>query len=265
MSRFRPRLRRPSAPLIIALTALVAALAVPAYGDRVARIAAKFTKADGRRIVKALPSNGLTGKKIRESTLGRVPRATQADAASRAGRALQADNAAKADLATKAGDADKLDGKDSTDFVTTNLLRRVRVTMSFGEDVALIANGPVSLRAQCDNTSGPNAFVRVYARTTEANAFLLRAAAVTPVLSGGSTPDKFLQPATTIADSVLWSAEQPVGDTSPHVVQAEGGGSVAAASGPVIAADGEQVLLGLHAFGSGDCAVLARVALDTVG
>jgi hypothetical protein len=261
MSRFRPRFRRPSAPLIIALTALVAALAVPAYGDRVARIAAKFTKADGRRIVKVLPANGLTGKKIRESTLGRVPRATQADAASRAGRALQADNAATADLATKAGDADKLDGKDSTAFVTSNLLRRVRVTMSFGEDVALIANGPVSLRAQCDDTSGPNAFVRVYARTTEANAFVLGGPAP---LSGGSTPDKFLQPATTIAESVLWSAEQPVGDTSPHVVQGQGGGSVAAASGPVIAADGEQVLLGLNAFGSGDCTVLARVALDTV-
>jgi len=251
MSRFR----RPSAPLIIALTALVAALAVPAYGDRVARIAAKFTKADGRRIVKVLPSNGLTGKKIRESTLGRVPRATQADAAAKAGRALAADTA------DKAVDADKLDGKDSADFVTTNLLRRVRVTMSFGEDVPLIANGPVSLRAQCDNTSGPNALVRVYARTTEANAFVLRPAAP---LSGGSTPDKFLQPATTIADSVLWSTEQPVGDTSPHVVQGDGGGSVAAASGPVIAADGEQVLLGLHAFGSGDCTVLARVALDTV-
>jgi hypothetical protein len=241
------RLRRPSAPLIVALLALVVALCAPAYA------AIRFTKSDGRRIVKVLPANGLTGKKIRESTLSRVPRATQADAARTAGRALNADSAAKA------LDADKLDGRDSTGFVTSNLVQRVSAKLAFGEDVQLVANGPVSLRAQCVQNEGGNSMLRVYARTTEANGYVQGHADK----HGGPTPADFLQPATPIAESVLWSTEHVVGDTTPWVFNDPGKGFVAARSGPVIAGDGNQVILGLHAFTGGDCTVLARVALDT--
>jgi hypothetical protein len=242
------RFRRPSVPTAIAITALVVALSVPAYA------ATRFTRSDGRRIVKVLPSNGLTGKHIRESRLARVPRATQADAARTAGRALNADNAAKA------ADADKLDGKDSRDFVTSNLLRRVTAKMSFGEDVELVANGPVSLRVQCGQNG--SSFVRVYARTTEADAFLLGGESAS--LDGGSTPADFLQPTTTITDTTLWSLSQAIGTTTPVVGRGAAGGTVVAKSGPVITGDGVEVVLGLHAFAGGDCAVLARVALDTV-
>jgi len=241
------RLRRPSAPMIVALLALVVALCAPAYA------AIRFTKSDGRRLVKVLPANGLTGKKIRESTLGRVPRATQADAARTAGRALNADSAAKA------LDADKLDGRDSTGFVTSNLLQRVSAKLAFGEDVQLVANGPVSLRAQCVQNEGGSSIVRVYARTTEADGYFLGHTDK----SGGATPADFLQPTTPIAESILWTSERPVGDTTPFVVNDLGKGFVAAKSGPVIAGDGNQVILGLHAFTGGDCTVLARVALDT--
>jgi hypothetical protein len=242
------RLRRPSAPMIVALVALVVALTAPAYA------AIRFTKADGRRIVKVLPSNSLTGKKIRESTLARVPRATQADAARTAGRALNAD------AADKALDADKLDGRDSTGFVSSNLVQRVSAKLAFGEDVQLVANGPVSLRAQCVQNEAGNSIVRVYARTTEADSYFQ---GHSDRGGGSSAADDFLQPTTGIADSVLWTAEQAVGETTPHVVNDPGKGFVAAKSGAVIAGDGNEAILGLHAFTGGDCAVLARVALDT--
>jgi hypothetical protein len=234
--------------MVVALLALIVALSAPAYA------AIRFTKADGRRIVKVLPSNGITGKKIRESTLTRVPRATQADAAGRAGRALNAD------VADKALDADKLDGRDSTGFVASNLVQRVSAKLAFGEDAQLIANGPVSLRAQCVENEGGDSLVRVYARTTEADGYLLDAP--TP-LAGGSAPADFLQPTTTIADSTVWELRQLTGKTTPLVGHGAGTGTVAAKSGAVIAGDGQQVLLGLRGFTGGDCSVLARVALDT--
>jgi hypothetical protein len=240
--------------MIVALVALVVALTAPAYA------AIRFTKADGRRIVKVLPSNSLTGKKIRESTLTRVPRATQADAARTAGRALNADSADKALAADKALDADKLDGRDSTGFVFSNLVQRVSAKLAFGEDVQLVANGPVSLRAQCVQNEGGNSVVRVYARTTEADSYFQ---GHSDRGGGSSAADDFLQPTTGIADSVLWTAAQAVGETTPHVINDPGKGFVAAKSGPVIAGDGNEAILGLHAFTGGDCAVLARVALDT--
>jgi hypothetical protein len=275
------RFRRPAVATTVGMTALVAAFAVPAYGDDVASMAAKLTKQDGKKIVKVLPKNSITGNQVKESTLGKVRRSAKADTATKAlsadtaakattadtaAKAAQADTAAKAttaDTAVKAAaadNADKLDGKDSTAFAAANLVTRVSAKLSFGEDRQLVANGPVSLHAQCIADEAGASVLRVYSKTTEANSFQDGS----NDFSGGSLPGDFLQPDTMPVDATVWSIDQATTNTEPRVQNHIDSGFVAAASGPMISGNGEEVLLGLHAFGA-DCAILARVALDTVG
>jgi hypothetical protein len=102
-------MRRPSAPLVISVIALFAALGGTSYA------AAKIT---GKEIAKKTIKGGnvanktLSYKKIKLDTLG----GDQIDE-SKLGSVPNADHATAADTAATAADADKLDGLDSTAFM----------------------------------------------------------------------------------------------------------------------------------------------------
>jgi hypothetical protein len=106
-------MRRPSAPLVISVIALFAALGGTSYA------AAKITGSEiAKKTIKGgnVATKTLSGKKMKldtlggdqidESKLGSVPNADHATAADTAGSA------------SNAGDADKLDGLDSAAFMT---------------------------------------------------------------------------------------------------------------------------------------------------
>jgi hypothetical protein len=102
-------MRRPSAPLVISMIALFAALGGTSYA------AAKIT---GKEIAKKTITGGnvatktLSGKKMKLNTLG----GDQIDEA-KLGPVPNADHATAADAAATAANADKLDGLDSADFM----------------------------------------------------------------------------------------------------------------------------------------------------
>jgi hypothetical protein len=123
-------MRRPSAPLVISMVALFAALGGTSYA------AAKIT---GKEIAKKTIKGGnvatktLSGKKMKLNTLG----GDQINE-SKLGPVPNADHATAAD---SAGNADKLDGLDSAAFMTVKPrayeARRGSMT-DFGNDAALL-------------------------------------------------------------------------------------------------------------------------------
>jgi hypothetical protein len=123
-------MRRPSAPLVISVIALFAALGGTSYA------AAKIT---GKEIAKKTIKGGnvatktLSGKKLKLDTLG----GDQIDE-SKLGAVPNADHATAAD---SAGNADKLDGLDSASFMTVKPrayeARRGSMT-DFGSNAALL-------------------------------------------------------------------------------------------------------------------------------
>lgn len=142
------RRRRPSASMVIALVALFAALGGTGYAAAVI---------NGRDIQKrSIPGNrvvdnGLTGKQVNESKLGKVPLAQQAltaqtaASATTAAQATNADHARSADTATSATsaqDSQKLQGRDATAFLANN----VRVVVS---QVTVANNGSNTVTASC--------------------------------------------------------------------------------------------------------------------
>jgi hypothetical protein len=113
--------------MAVAVVALLVALGGTALAGPVASV---FTKSDGKRIVKVLPRNSLTGVQIRESRL-RLPKPPVATRADTAGFA---DSAGAAQTAARAADADKLGGRDVTQFAQATELKFAVV----GADGALL-------------------------------------------------------------------------------------------------------------------------------
>jgi hypothetical protein len=102
-------MRRPSAPLVISVIALFAALGGTSYaavkitGKEIAKKTIKGGNVANKTLgAKKVKPDTLGGKQINESKLGPVP---------------SADHASSADTAATAANADKLDGLDSTDFM----------------------------------------------------------------------------------------------------------------------------------------------------
>jgi hypothetical protein len=126
--------RRLSPSMAVAVLALVVGLGGTALADPIVRAAAKFTRADGKRIVKVIPKNSLTGTQINESKLKlpKPPAAARADTAQSADSATTAQTAASAATADRAADADKLDGKDATEFAGAGELKFAVVNSAGG-------------------------------------------------------------------------------------------------------------------------------------
>jgi hypothetical protein len=146
--------RRPSSAMAVAFVALVAALSGTAIalpgkntvdsGD--IKNGQVKTKDIGRNAVTGVRvrngaltgadarNNSLTGADINESSLGPVP---SANAAANAGNAASAAN------------ADKLDGKDSSNFVSTDAMRSFFHRLSAGQTVTLLQHGTITIEAEC--------------------------------------------------------------------------------------------------------------------
>jgi len=115
----RTRFGRPSASMVIAFIALIAAIGGSAYAA-VGEITSRQIM-DGTIKNKDIKDDALKGNKINESLLGKVPSAANADnatTADSADTATNADNATTADSADTAGDADTVGGKSADDLDT---------------------------------------------------------------------------------------------------------------------------------------------------
>jgi hypothetical protein len=183
MGKFAPR--RPSASMIVALLALVLALGSTASAgvpERIARLISgsriKQHSIQGNR----LENNTLTGRQIKESSLGEVPHAkvaktatsaatatnaanavnatsathaTSADTATNAANAVSATNAAHATSAETATNASELGGVGPSGFLSSSKLVRYSATMDIGDPEKTIATlGPLTFTASCIDDAG---------------------------------------------------------------------------------------------------------------
>jgi hypothetical protein len=171
----------------------------------------------------------LAGGNIRESSLGKVPTAT---------------------------DADTLGGNPASAFASSSVFKVVNAKLANGQSATLAQNGPLKLTAKCDSGAGPTDRVRVLAETSTANAFLN---GVDNFTGSGGTP--YLQPDTTEDNRELLTGSASPGTTV--VSSVIDNGWVAAADGSYIGISAEMTTLGLNAFGS-KCAVIGPVFVGHV-
>lgn len=123
MSRFRFRIQRPSASMVVASFALLLALSGPASAAR------RLLTGDD------IQDDSLTGADVQEGSLAKVGDADRLDGTDSSGFLEVAAKAADSDLldglnstdflgaSSKAQDADKLDGKDSSDFLSSGKIK----------------------------------------------------------------------------------------------------------------------------------------------
>lgn len=168
--------------------------------------------------------NSVTGDDVDESTLGPVPSANSAN--------------------------------------NVSFLRPINVRMAFGEDVELVANGEVSLRARCvlNGTVNGNANsdgVEVYARTTAVGSFLEGSDDRIGDNNGNGLQDnEALDPGDAIDDSTFAVIGLKGGGPAEQSVENDiDEGFVVAPDGSYIGVDSESLLLAIRALGS-DCAVI---------
>jgi hypothetical protein len=174
MRKLRPR--RPSAAMVIACVALVAAFNGPAIASTASTAAAKVKATfNGARIKKnSIPANrikknSLTGTQIKESGLGTVPNATHATNATTATSATNAATAALATKATTADSATTLSGRKTWHKSTTSSADNATLATAAAQatSVPLATVGPFTVEGRCF-TSGGTLFSMILVATTEA-------------------------------------------------------------------------------------------------
>jgi hypothetical protein len=110
---------------------------------------------NGGLLGRDLKNNSVTGNQVRESTLGKVPSAISADAA------------------TSAANADKLNGLSSAAFVPSGDVKRVSLRLNVGDpDVTVAENGSIKVYGRCFNSGGQDRFA-LFAASTVNGAVLL--------------------------------------------------------------------------------------------
>jgi hypothetical protein len=159
LSRFKP-----SATVSVAVIALVIGLEAPAMAHQVRVVAAKISGSQ-------IKPDTVTGKQVKESTLGTVPKAA---------------TATKATTATTATNAQKLDGTTAAAFAPAgDNVSSGMVTLAEGEQFQpIITVAPTAWSAWCRDDSG-SAEIQIQVDTTE-NATIVMG------------PDNFNQTSTTV-------------------------------------------------------------------
>jgi hypothetical protein len=236
---------RPSASMVVAFVALLAALsgtAVALPGKNTVDSAdikkGAVKSADlGRNAVTSskVQSNTLTGSDVNESTFRKVPSATSADTATNATNSTNATNASNAANANRAATAGGVDGR--IPFL---------VKLSAGESKTIATNGAVSLVVECLTGAG-NDRVRILAATTQNGAALH---GDTNSYSGapGDTLDVLTPP------DGRQMAENNSADGTPNVSWQNDQGWVMAPDGKTLGIDGDSTPLGLN-FAGAECVV----------
>jgi hypothetical protein len=231
--------RRPSPSLIVAVVALVAAVtgtAVALPGKR------DVDRNDLRKnVVKSfnVKPEALKAADVRDESLS--------------GAELQGDSVTGSDV------------DEST--LAVGFERRFEARLSFGEDVELFANGPLTVRMRCladfDEPPPGSAEDRasIYVETTQPGSFLDgvdKRNGETDSPPNGLQGDETLDPGDPPADSeLLTSTEQPNG--SGMGSPADNGFAIAA-DGTYVGISGESAALGLNVLGS-DCVAIGSASL----
>jgi hypothetical protein len=98
----------------------------------------------------------ITGREVKERTLGTVPSSFESDHSKAADNANNANNANEA---THSGDSSKLGGKTPDAYVLSDYIRRIPLTkVAFGQNKDILVNGPFKVTAYCaDNFDPANA------------------------------------------------------------------------------------------------------------
>ncbi len=190
--------RKPSAPMVVAVTALVFAASGTAIaagglvnGDK---LIAKRSLSGNR-----LRNNTLTGTQINVKKLGKVPSAKLADLAKLATLATRAKNATNATRAASSA--------------TTDSIKTWYATAFIGQTVTLLAVGPFTYTGQC--TAGPHA--QTFVQTSQPNSI---ADSYAHYVSSGY-PDNHSNIAfgpATGAISVGYGSNEHIADGSPNWV-----------------------------------------------
>jgi len=174
MRKLHPR--RPSAAMVIACVALVAALNGPAIASTASTAAAKIkANFNGKRIKKnSIPANritknSITGTQIKESGLGTVPNATHATSATTATNATSAATAALATKATTADSATALAGHKTWHVKATSSADNATLATAIAQatSVPLGTIGPFTVEGRCFTSAG-NLYSIILVATTEA-------------------------------------------------------------------------------------------------
>jgi hypothetical protein len=251
--------RRPSPAMAVAFIALLAALSGTAValpgkntvdsGDLkknsvtspdIAKGAVKTADIARNAVTGAkVRNNSLSGNDVNESTLGKVPSATNADNAANAANAANAVNAANANRAATAG---AVDGR--TPFL---------IKLGAGQTQTIASHGPISIVAECLSTGG-NDIVRLLGASTQDGAVLLGAD-----IRNGSAGNT-LDPADPADDRELLRTQ--VADGTTTVTLNIDRGFVMAPDGRTLNVDGETTALGLNYAGA-DC--ITSGVVNTVG
>jgi hypothetical protein len=274
--------RRPSAAFVVAVFALTVALGGTGYAastlakhsvgttqlqkgavtePKIAAHAVTSGKLHKNAVTNGkLKNNAVTGEKVKdnalkgadidEATLGNVPSATHAGAAS------------------SADTAKTLQGLLPADLVPASEYKRVAVKMQAGEEKELVRNGPLSVYARCA-TVGGNDVLRMYAKSDVNGALLY---ATWGDVRDGTDALDFLDVATPETDrewdnsggsdpSQVQNAATPTGVTK--LVNHYDDSKVVAPSGEVISWEGEAELLAFNYLGA-RCLIVGTVHLYKV-
>jgi hypothetical protein len=258
---------RPSPALIVAMIALVAALAGTANAlpgsNMIDRDDLRAQSVSG----KAIQQGAVNNHKIKDGAVtdvkladGSVVPSKIADAAVTGSKlADDAVTGRKVDESTlgEVPSAENLSYQEQFD-----------ARMSFGDDVELISNGPISVRARCVKAgtfqTSPNLDgIELYARTTEAGSFLNGGNSRRGDLNANGLVDaESLDPGDPIETSSLaigafGTAAAPDESGVGHLIDT---GFVASPSGHVISIDDSSTVLGLRVMGS-DCVAIGTFLL----
>lgn len=167
--------RRPSASMVVAITALIFAASGTAVaashlvsGDKLIK---KHSLSGSR-----LRNHTITGNQVNLNKLGKVPSARNADHATSADSATTATNATNATNAKNATNAANLDGQPASSFLTTgsrigtNGIVKESASSS-GNTTTLYTVGPFTVTMTC-TSSGSGTALTVNATSSEANSWL---------------------------------------------------------------------------------------------
>lgn len=259
----------PSPAMLVAMIALVAALAgtasaLPGKGD-----VDKNDLAKGAVTKKALKTAAVTTKAIQDGGVATIDLADGSVTSAKIGGDAVSSAKIGANQVTGA-DVDESTLGQVPSAASANgvpFLKQFNVRMAFGDDVELVSNGEISLRARCvlnGTVNGdPNLDgVQVYARTTAAGSFLDGVDDYRGDLNGNGLADsESLDPADAIDDSTFeLSVVDGAAPSEQSVESAIDEGFVVAPDGTYIGVSTEEMVLALRALGS-DCAVIGTATL----
>jgi hypothetical protein len=178
--------------MIVACVALIVALGGTSYAVATLNGAdLKNRSVPGRKLKK----DTATGVEVKESTLGKVPKASNADVAKNANHAAAATSATTAGTALAAGNATTLGGKHASDFLASTRLASTSGAVFLtagpqpdGSTAPLVTAGPFTLTEACVDYAAPNDVVRLMLGSTVSAAFQTADAPNAPQSSGAVGP-----------------------------------------------------------------------------